>query len=85
MSLTGPAVASFGCRLNMVEGAAIRAMLPDAADLVVVNTCTVTARAERDGRQAIRRAQRERPSAAIIVTGCAAQIATRPPGPRCPA
>jgi threonylcarbamoyladenosine tRNA methylthiotransferase MtaB len=42
---------------------------------VVINTCAVTAEAERQARQAIRRAHRERPGARIVVTGCAAQIA----------
>jgi threonylcarbamoyladenosine tRNA methylthiotransferase MtaB len=44
------------------------------ADTVIVNTCAVTAEAERQARQAIRRAHRERPEARIVVTGCAAQI-----------
>ncbi|HET8728049.1 MAG TPA: tRNA (N(6)-L-threonylcarbamoyladenosine(37)-C(2))-methylthiotransferase MtaB, partial [Alphaproteobacteria bacterium] len=43
-------------------------------DVVIVNTCAVTAEAERQARQAIRRARRERPGARIVVTGCAAQI-----------
>ena len=43
------------------------------ADVVVVNTCAVTAEAERQARQAIRRLKRERPQARIVVTGCAAQ------------
>ncbi|MSP48523.1 MAG: tRNA (N(6)-L-threonylcarbamoyladenosine(37)-C(2))-methylthiotransferase MtaB [Alphaproteobacteria bacterium] len=43
-------------------------------DAVIVNTCAVTAEAERQARQAIRRARRERPGARIVVTGCAAQI-----------
>lgn len=45
-----------------------------AEDVVIVNTCTVTGEAERQARQAIRRARRERPTARIVVTGCAAQI-----------
>ena len=44
-----------------------------AADLVVVNTCTVTAEADRDARQTIRRIHRENPGAKILVTGCYAQ------------
>src|SRR5258706_10043402 len=44
------------------------------ADVVIVNTCAVTAEAERQARQAIRKARRMRPDARIIVTGCAAQI-----------
>ena len=49
----------------------MRLRLPDT---VIVNTCAVTAEAERQARQAIRRAVRERPGARIVVTGCAAQI-----------
>ena len=48
-------------------------MLDPGAATVVVNTCTVTAEAERQARQAIRRAVRERPGAAIVATGCAVQ------------
>ena len=44
------------------------------ADTVVVNTCAVTAQAVKQSRQAIRRLARERPTARIVVTGCAAQI-----------
>lgn len=44
-------------------------------DTIIVNTCAVTGEAERQARQAIRRARRENPDARIIVTGCAAQIA----------
>ena len=73
----GPAVHTFGCRLNTVESEAIRAMLAasDAGgDTVVINTCAVTAEAERQGRQAIRRALRDRPGAEIVATGCAVQL-----------
>src|ERR1019366_6966082 len=45
------------------------------ADTIIINTCAVTAEAERQARQAIQRAHRERPEAQIVVTGCAAQIA----------
>jgi len=71
-----PTVVNFGCRLNSYEGEAIRATLDDAGrgDLVVVNTCAVTAEAEKQARQAIRRLRRDRPDARIVVTGCAAQI-----------
>ena len=68
-------ILTFGCRLNAYESEVIRAHTAHLADTVVINTCAVTAEAERQARQAIRRAQRERPSAAIVVTGCAAQIA----------
>ncbi|HEX7007488.1 MAG TPA: tRNA (N(6)-L-threonylcarbamoyladenosine(37)-C(2))-methylthiotransferase MtaB [Alphaproteobacteria bacterium] len=69
-------IITFGCRLNAYEsevmaGLAAKAGLEDA---VIVNTCAVTAEAERQARQAIRRARRSKPAARIIVTGCAAQI-----------
>lgn len=67
-------VVSFGCRLNITEGAAIGAMLPDNRNQIVINTCAVTAEAERQARQAIRKARKTHPDAEIIVTGCAAQI-----------
>jgi threonylcarbamoyladenosine tRNA methylthiotransferase MtaB len=68
-------ILTFGCRLNTYESEVMRAHTAHMDNVVVVNTCAVTAEAERQARQAIRRAQRERPSAEIIVTGCAAQIA----------
>ncbi|MDJ0609414.1 MAG: tRNA (N(6)-L-threonylcarbamoyladenosine(37)-C(2))-methylthiotransferase MtaB [Kiloniellales bacterium] len=69
-------VITFGCRLNAFESEVIRGHARDAGlgDAVIVNTCAVTAEAERQARQAIRRARRERPASRIIVTGCAAQI-----------
>ncbi|MEQ8700035.1 MAG: tRNA (N(6)-L-threonylcarbamoyladenosine(37)-C(2))-methylthiotransferase MtaB [Bauldia litoralis] len=72
-----PHILTFGCRLNTQESEVMRRHARDAglADAVIVNTCAVTAEAERQARQAIRRARRERPQARIIVTGCAAQIA----------
>ena len=68
-------VLTFGCRLNTYESEVIRrhAVAAGLADVVIVNTCAVTAEAERQARQAIRRAKRERPQARIVVTGCAAQ------------
>ena len=68
-------VLTFGCRLNTYESEVIRrhAVAAGLSDVVVVNTCAVTAEAERQARQAIRKAKRERPQARIIVTGCAAQ------------
>src|SRR5207253_5519781 len=66
----------FGCRLNAFESDVIRRLAGEAGlrDTVVVNTCAVTAEAERQARQAIRRARREQPQARIIVTGCAATL-----------
>ena len=74
-------VLSFGCRLNTYESEVMRGHAAaaglDGAGLpgtVIVNTCAVTAEAERQARQAIRRAHRADPAARIVVTGCAAQI-----------
>src|SRR5881396_3503612 len=70
-------IVTFGCRLNAFESEVIRraAAAAGLANAVVVNTCAVTAEAERQARQAIRRARREHPAARIIVTGCAATLA----------
>ncbi len=69
-------VVNFGCRLNIHEGEVMRGHAAAAGldDAIIVNTCAVTAEAERQARQAIRRLRRERPDARIVVTGCAAQI-----------
>lgn len=69
-------IINFGCRLNAYEAEVMRSHT-DAAGLqnaVVINTCAVTAEAQRQARQAIRRARKDRPDARIIVTGCAAQV-----------
>ena len=69
-------IVTFGCRLNAYESEVMRGHA-DAAGLegaIVFNTCAVTAEAERQARQAIRKARRENPDARIIVTGCAAQV-----------
>jgi threonylcarbamoyladenosine tRNA methylthiotransferase MtaB len=67
-------ILTFGCRLNAYESEVMRGLSSDADDTVIVNTCAVTAEAERQARQAIRRVAREHPGARIVVTGCAAQI-----------
>lgn len=69
-------VVTFGCRLNIVEGEAIRrkAEATGITDLAIVNSCAVTSEATRQARQAIRRLHRERPDRPVVVTGCAAQI-----------
>jgi threonylcarbamoyladenosine tRNA methylthiotransferase MtaB len=68
-------VVTFGCRLNAAESEVIRREAERAgmSDTVVVNTCAVTAEAVRQARQTIRALRRERPTAKIVVTGCAAQ------------
>ncbi len=77
-------VENFGCRATQADGAAIERQFelrglgpaPAAqADLVILNTCTVTSSADQDARAAIRRIQRQNPLAKIIVTGCYAQRA----------
>jgi len=69
-------IINFGCRLNTYEGEVIRDQAQKAGlqDAIIFNSCTVTAEAERQVRQAIRRARREHPAAKIIVTGCGAQV-----------
>lgn len=71
-----PEVVTFGCRLNAYESEVMRRHAEDAGlnDIIIVNTCAVTAEATRQARQSIRRMKRERPETPIVVTGCAAQI-----------
>src|SRR3546814_14456267 len=65
-----PEIVTFGCRLNTYESEVMRGHARDAGleNAIVFNTCAVTAEAERQARQAIRRARRENPGATIIVT-----------------
>ncbi|MCB1970377.1 MAG: tRNA (N(6)-L-threonylcarbamoyladenosine(37)-C(2))-methylthiotransferase MtaB [Geminicoccaceae bacterium] len=72
----GPEVVTFGCRLNSFESEIIvrHAHAAGLDDAVIIHTCAVTAEAERQARQAIRRARRENPEKRIIVTGCSVQI-----------
>ena len=75
--------ATLGCRLNQVESQEMRALVERAgyravddgevANVYVVNTCTVTSRADFSDRQAIRRIIRANPDALVVVTGCLAQ------------
>jgi threonylcarbamoyladenosine tRNA methylthiotransferase MtaB len=78
-------VENFGCRATQADGAAIerqfqergltRAPAPAQSEIVILNTCTVTASADQDARAAIRRIRRENPGCRIVVTGCYAQRA----------
>lgn len=78
-------IQNFGCRATQADGAALESMLArkgmaaagglQGADLVILNTCTVTTAADDDVRQSLRRVHRENPSAKILVTGCYAQRA----------
>lgn len=75
---------NFGCRVTQAEGAAIVSQLVrqgyrladrSEADLVILNTCTVTSAADEDVRQAVYRVRRENPGARILIAGCYAQRA----------
>ncbi|KAA6455861.1 tRNA (N(6)-L-threonylcarbamoyladenosine(37)-C(2))-methylthiotransferase MtaB [Acidobacteria bacterium AB60] len=77
-------VENFGCRAARADGEAVAERLrarglvergPSAADVVIVNTCSVTAEADRSARAFIRRTHRQNPDARILVTGCYAQRA----------
>jgi threonylcarbamoyladenosine tRNA methylthiotransferase MtaB len=78
-------ITNFGCRATQADGAAIEKSLQERgfartteaehAEVVVLNTCTVTAAADHDARAAIRRVHRENPGCRIVVTGCYAQRA----------
>jgi threonylcarbamoyladenosine tRNA methylthiotransferase MtaB len=78
-------VENFGCRATQADGAALerqfeesglaRALTATQADVVILNSCTVTAAADQDARAAIRRVRRQNPKAKIVVTGCYAQRA----------
>lgn len=78
-------VENFGCRATQADGAAIEQQLldrgwarvsePADAEVVVLNTCSVTAAADQDARAAVRRLQRQQPGSKILVTGCYAQRA----------
>ena len=78
-------VITFGCRVNQADSLGFEEELlaqgavpaePAAADVVIVNTCSVTATADQGARQTIRRVARDNPGARIVVTGC---YATRRP------
>jgi threonylcarbamoyladenosine tRNA methylthiotransferase MtaB len=73
---TDPKLVTFGCRLNTYESEVIRSLTKAAGleNAIIINTCAVTAEAERQARQTIRKLRRENPDAKIIVTGCSAQV-----------
>ena len=83
--MPGYFVKTFGCRASQADGAALEAGLASSglsaaheiadADLVVLNTCTVTSTADDELRQTVRRIHRTQPAARIVVTGCYAQRA----------
>lgn len=75
---------TFGCKVNQYETQALREAWsaqggtecdsPDAADIVCINSCAITARGERDARNAIFRLRRDAPQARVLLTGCAARL-----------
>lgn len=68
---------TLGCRLNTYESEVMREHASShlsSEEVVIINTCAVTNEAERQSRQAVRRARRDHPDARIIVAGCSAQI-----------
>lgn len=67
-------IITFGCRINTYESALISQIAGDLENVILVNTCAVTAEAERQCRQTIRKLRKENPSALVVVTGCAAQL-----------
>jgi threonylcarbamoyladenosine tRNA methylthiotransferase MtaB len=79
------AIKTLGCKVNQVDSICLaetleelgltRAVEGEAAEVCVINTCTVTARTDTQCRQMIRRAVRENPGAHVVVTGCYAEIA----------
>lgn len=74
--MSAPIFSTLGCRLNAYETEAMKE-LAEAAGLdnaVIVNTCAVTSEAFRKAKQEIRKLRRQNPEAALIVTGCAAQV-----------
>ena len=78
------ALSTLGCKVNSFETELIAQKLGDknyhrvapaqTADLYIINTCTVTAEADRQARQLVRKAIRSNPEAWVVVTGCYAQI-----------
>lgn len=75
MDRRAPVFSTHGCRLNAYESEAMKDLARNAGlgDVVIVNTCAVTAEAVRKARQDIRKLARAHPGSRIVVTGCAAQ------------
>lgn len=79
-------IATIGCKVNQFESEALRSQLEEqgydlvpfesGADISIINTCTVTHRADFDSRQMVRKALRKNPDTLIIVTGCYSQVAS---------
>lgn len=81
-------VSTLGCKVNQIDSAAMESTLEsagfvrvpfgDPADLLVVNTCAVTARADRQGRQLVARARAASPAGVVVVTGCSPKTSQAP-------
>jgi len=76
-------IITFGCRVNQADSLAIEGELlardgtcvaPENADLLIVNTCSVTDNADKECRQLVRRIQRKSPESLVVITGCYAQL-----------
>ena len=74
--MSAPIFSTLGCRLNAYETEAMKELATAAGldNAVIVNTCAVTSEAVRKAKQEIRKLRRQNPGAALIVTGCAAQV-----------
>lgn len=80
-------ILTFGCKVNQYESQSVREAwqrmdgaetdVPAEADVILLNTCAVTANAVTDARQAVRRLQREAPGVPVVIAGCAAEVARR--------
>ena len=78
------AITTLGCKINQYDSAVIQARLENErhsfvpfdypADVYIINSCTVTDRADWEARQLVRRAKRRSPAARVLVTGCYAQV-----------
>ena len=77
------AITTLGCKINQYDSAVIQSRLEEKhsfvpfdelADCYLINTCTVTDRADWEARQLVRRAKRRNPAAKVLVTGCYAQV-----------
>ena len=80
-------ILTFGCKVNQYESQSVREAwqrmdgaetdAPAEADVILLNTCAVTANAVTDARQAVRRLQREAPGVPVVIAGCAAEVARK--------
>lgn len=69
-------VITLGCRINSYESEVLKEKLGSLDNVIIINTCAVTGEAERQCRQTVRKLKKQNPTAKIVVTGCAAQIAS---------